>query len=79
MEERKMYNVSGKTCAGDNFTVNTDNYKRASDLYAMMYDSDEYVSGYVVSGETGEVFAHFHKAETKYSVEMHAYCQKEWE
>lgn len=78
MEERKKYNVTGKTFAGDNITVNTDNYKRASDLYFMMYDSDEYASGYVVSGETGEVLAHFHEVETEYSVEMHSYCQKEW-
>ena len=78
MEERKLYNLSGKTFTGDNIAIHTDDYRRASDLYIMMYDSDEYVSGYVVSGETGEVFAHFHKVETEYSVEMHAYCQREW-
>ncbi len=78
MTESKLYNLKGKTFSGDEITVETNNYKRASDLYIMMHDSDEYASGYVVSGETGEVFAHFHKVETEYSVEMHAYCQKEW-
>lgn len=59
-------------------TVEVDNTRTASDLFEMMYDSADYVKGYVMDNETGEILADFTLTETDWAIESHVYIAKEW-
>ena len=58
--------------------IEVDDVKTASDLFEMIYDSADYIKGYVMDNETGEILADFTLTETDWMFDIHVYIVKEW-
>ena len=74
---RRKYKVCGFGKDRD-VAIEVDDTKTASDLFEMMYDSADYIKGYVMDNETGEILADFTLTETNWMFDIHVYMVKEW-
>lgn len=72
----RKYKVRGFGVDRD-IAVEVDSTRTASDLFEMMYDSADYIKGYVMDNETGEILADFTLTETDWAIESHVYMAKE--
>lgn len=72
------YKVYGLTTNRE-IDINFRHIEEASDFYYTMLESEEYFRGYVMSNETGEVYAHFEKEICASSVTTTSYCARFWD